>query len=119
MSKSSFYRKIKLITDLSPVEFVKNIRLKACIRTFRKGGTSLESVAYSTGFSSAKYFPPVLRNSSESPRRNFYVGVNWMSDGRTWFYQILGITVCLKGDMHLSIRFRMKLIERFLYYFDN
>lgn len=81
MSKSSFYRKIKLITDLSPVEFVKNIRLKHAYELLEKGETSLESVAYSTGFSSAKYFPPVLRNSSESPRRNFYVGVNWMSDG--------------------------------------
>ena len=56
MSKSSFYRKIKLITDLSPVEFVKNIRLKHAYELLEKGETSLESVAYSTGFSSAKYF---------------------------------------------------------------
>ena len=56
MSKSSFYRKIKLIMDLSPVEFVKNIRLKHAYELLEKGETSLESVAYSTGFSSAKYF---------------------------------------------------------------
>ena len=57
MSKSSFYRKIKLIPRIfSPSRVVKNIRLKHAYELLEKGETSLESVAYSTGFSSAKYF---------------------------------------------------------------
>ena len=55
LSKSSFYRKIKLITDLSPVEFVKNIRLKHAYELLEGGETSLDAIAYSTGFSGAKY----------------------------------------------------------------
>ena len=42
LSKSSFYRKIKLITDLSPVEFVKNIRLKHAYELLEGGETSLD-----------------------------------------------------------------------------
>ncbi|MDR3220181.1 MAG: response regulator [Dysgonamonadaceae bacterium] len=56
VSKSSLYRKIKSITGLSPVEFVRNIRLKCAIQMLKEGICSISEVAYSSGFSSPKYF---------------------------------------------------------------
>ena len=63
MSKSSLYRKLKTITGLSPVEFIRNIRLKeACLRLKDKSIT-ISEVAYSVGFSEPKYFAKCFKNA--------------------------------------------------------
>ncbi len=56
MSKSTLYRKIKSVTGLSPIDFVKNIRLKKAYELLLKNEMSIADVAYYTGFSSPKYF---------------------------------------------------------------
>ena len=56
MSKSTLYRKIKSLTGLSPVEFVKNIRLKHACKMLKDKSISISEVAYSSGFSNPKYF---------------------------------------------------------------
>ena len=56
MSKSSFYRKDKAYHGSFARRVCEKYPAEACIRTFRKGGDVIGSVAYSTGFSSAKYF---------------------------------------------------------------
>lgn len=55
MSKATFYRKIKNLTDLSPADFVRNLRLKhAC--SLLQQGKSVTDTAFACGFSSPKYF---------------------------------------------------------------
>ncbi|MDE7376753.1 MAG: response regulator, partial [Muribaculaceae bacterium] len=55
MSKATFYRKIKNLTDLSPADFVRNLRLKhAC--SMLQQGKSVTDTAFACGFSSPKYF---------------------------------------------------------------
>lgn len=56
MSKSSLYRKIKTMTGLSPVEFIRNIKLKHACRKLKDTSISIAEVAYSSGFSDPKYF---------------------------------------------------------------
>lgn len=56
MSKSSLYRKIKTMTGLSPVEFIRNIKLKHACQMLRVPSVSIAEVAYSSGFSDPKYF---------------------------------------------------------------
>ena len=56
MSKSTLYRKIKVMTGLSPVEFVRNIRLKHAHQLLETGEHSVANVAYASGFSNPKYF---------------------------------------------------------------
>ncbi|MDR0745902.1 MAG: response regulator, partial [Mediterranea sp.] len=56
MSKSSLYRKIKTMTGLSPVEFIRNIKLKHACQMLRIPSASISEVAYSSGFSDPKYF---------------------------------------------------------------
>ncbi len=56
MSKSSFYRKVKAITGISPVEFVRNIRMKHAVSLLQDEEMSIADVAYAAGFSNPKYF---------------------------------------------------------------
>ena len=55
VSKSSLYRKMKLATGLSPIEFIRNIRLKHGSQLL-KDKSSVAEVAYECGFSNPKYF---------------------------------------------------------------
>lgn len=56
MSKSSLYRKTKAIIGLSPVEFIRNVRLKQGVKMLRNKSISVSEVAYTCGFSNPKYF---------------------------------------------------------------
>lgn len=56
VSKSSLYRKMKVMTGLSPVEFIRNIRLKHASQLLKNKSITVSEVAYSCGFSNPKYF---------------------------------------------------------------
>ena len=56
LSKSTLYRKIKTMTGLSPIEFIKNIRLKHACRLLKSQTITISEVAYMVGFSDPKYF---------------------------------------------------------------
>ena len=56
MSRSAFYKKLKSLTTFSPVEFVREIRLKRSIQYFDAGEHNITTIAYEAGFTSAKYF---------------------------------------------------------------
>ena len=56
VSKSSLYRKMKLATGLSPIEFIRNIRLKHGSQLLKDKSISVAEVAYECGFSNPKYF---------------------------------------------------------------
>lgn len=61
-SKSSLYRKIKAMTGLSPVEFIRNIRLKhACVMLKANSG-SISEIAYALGFSNPQYFATCFKD---------------------------------------------------------
>ncbi|MFD1768612.1 hybrid sensor histidine kinase/response regulator transcription factor [Sphingobacterium suaedae] len=57
LSKSTLYRKTKVLLNLSPSEFIKNIRLKhACQMMEKDKSITVSEVAFSTGFSDPRYF---------------------------------------------------------------
>lgn len=56
VSKSSLYRKMKVATGLSPIEFIRNIRLKHGSQLLKNRSISVAEVAYECGFSNPKYF---------------------------------------------------------------
>jgi len=56
LSKSTLYRKMKTITGLSPIEFIRNIKLKHASKMLKSSHISISEVAYSVGFSDPKYF---------------------------------------------------------------
>lgn len=55
MSRSTFYRKLKGLTNFTPVEFVREVRLKKVRDLFDAGEENISTAAYSAGFSSPKY----------------------------------------------------------------
>ena len=56
MSRVQLYRKVKTITDSSPVEIIRITRLQQADRLLRQGGMNVSEVSYEVGFSSPSYF---------------------------------------------------------------
>lgn len=56
MGRTTFYKKIKALTGLAPVEFVREMRLKRAQQYMDAGYGNISEVAYAVGFSNAKYF---------------------------------------------------------------
>ena len=69
MSRSSLYRKIKVITGMSPVELVRNTKLKRSYELLKEGRMNISQVAYAAGFSNPKYFSTCFKEQfGISPR---------------------------------------------------
>lgn len=56
ISRSTLSRKCKVISGCTPLEFIRNIKLKYACALLKKKTISISEVAYATGFSSPKYF---------------------------------------------------------------
>jgi DNA-binding response OmpR family regulator len=56
MSVSSLYRKVKGLSGLSPVDFIRVTRLKKAVTLMEAGEKRIAEVAYKCGFSSPAYF---------------------------------------------------------------
>ncbi|HWB92294.1 MAG TPA: two-component regulator propeller domain-containing protein [Puia sp.] len=56
MARSTFYKKFKSLTNLTVVEFVRDMRLKRGRQFLDAGETNISSIAYAVGFNDAKYF---------------------------------------------------------------
>ncbi|MNL04221.1 Sensor histidine kinase TodS [compost metagenome] len=56
MGRTTFYKKFKSLTNLAPVEFVRDMRLKRSRQLLDANGQNISEVAYAVGFNSAKYF---------------------------------------------------------------
>lgn len=56
VSNSMLYRKLKALTNLSPNEFIRNIRLKTATELLRRKKGNISEIAYQVGFKDARYF---------------------------------------------------------------
>ena len=65
MSRTSFYNKIKALTDESPADYIRVIRLKRAAQLLKEQKHSITEVAEMTGFSDAKYFREVFKKHFE------------------------------------------------------
>lgn len=61
MSRSSFQRKLKGLTGLSPVEFIRLIRLKKAAELLNSGRYRVNEVAYMVGFNKPSYFSAMFK----------------------------------------------------------
>lgn len=61
-SKTNLYRKLKSLTGLPPVSFIRNIRMKAACKLMNeKKHLRINEIAYAVGFKDAKYFSTCFR----------------------------------------------------------
>lgn len=63
LGHSQFYRKIKALTNYTPVELIRNLRLKEARRLLLTSQKSVSEIAYEVGFSSPAYFTKCYRTA--------------------------------------------------------
>lgn len=56
MGRTTFYKKLKSLTSFSPVEFVRELRLKQSKELLDAGTHTISEAAYASGFNSVAYF---------------------------------------------------------------
>ena len=56
MGRTTFYKKFSSLTNLAPVEFVRDMRLKRGKQLLDAGESNISDVAFAVGFNSAGYF---------------------------------------------------------------
>jgi signal transduction histidine kinase/ligand-binding sensor domain-containing protein/DNA-binding response OmpR family regulator len=71
MSKSNLYRKITKLTGMSPVEFIRYIRLQAAAEMIAKDGLNVSEAAYSCGFNDLSYFSKSFKKQFGSSPKKF------------------------------------------------
>lgn len=68
MGRSQFYRKLKALTNLSPVELLRDLRLKRARDLLLTTDKTISEIAYEVGFSTPAYFTKCYREVySETP----------------------------------------------------
>lgn len=61
LERTQFYRKIKALTNFSPVELIKNLRLKQGRHLLKTTEKTVSEIAYEIGFSTPAYFTRCYR----------------------------------------------------------
>lgn len=61
MSRTSFYNKLKALTDQAPADYIRLIRLNRAAQLLRENKYSVTEIADKTGFNDAKYFREVFK----------------------------------------------------------
>lgn len=68
LERTQFYRKIKAITNYSPVELMRNLRLKKARAMVTGSDKSISEIGYEVGFSTPAYFTKCYREAyGETP----------------------------------------------------
>ncbi len=68
LERTQFYRKIKALTNFSPVELMRNLRLKHARHLLKTSDRSVSEIAYDCGFSTPAYFTRCYREAfDETP----------------------------------------------------
>ena len=61
VSRSLLYKKLKVLTGLSPNDFITVYRLKKSVSLMKNGSKSINETAYQVGFNDPKYFSRVFK----------------------------------------------------------
>lgn len=61
MSRTSFYNKIKALTDQAPADYIRIIKLQRAIQLLKEQKYSITEISEMTGFNDAKYFREVFK----------------------------------------------------------
>jgi AraC-like DNA-binding protein len=56
MGRTQFNKKLKALTDLTPVRFIRSLRLKRAAQKIVKEEDTISQIAYSVGFNNLSYF---------------------------------------------------------------
>jgi signal transduction histidine kinase/ligand-binding sensor domain-containing protein/DNA-binding response OmpR family regulator len=71
ISRTQLYRKIGALTDMTPKEFVKDIRLKRAAQLLSSSSLHISEIAYSIGFGDVAYFRRCFKDRFGSSASEF------------------------------------------------
>lgn len=75
MSRSVFFKKLKVLTGLSPVEFIREIRIKRAAELIKIDEYSMAQVAYMVGFSDPHYFSKCFKQVYNMTPTEYKLGI--------------------------------------------
>ena len=75
MSRSSFYRKIKALTDMTPIEYLKTRRLDQAALLLKQG-VRITEVAERVGFTSSSYFAKCFKAKFDCLPKDYVASLN-------------------------------------------
>lgn len=69
LSRSAFFKKLKSLSGLAPVDLVKEVRLNKSVELMKTTDLSISEIAYAVGFRDAGYFSKCFRKKyNQNPR---------------------------------------------------
>ena len=63
MSRTVFYRKMKSLMGVSPVDFMKSMRIKRAVQLLEQDQYTVSEVGYMSGFATPQYFSKVFKET--------------------------------------------------------
>ncbi|WP_163708089.1 hybrid sensor histidine kinase/response regulator transcription factor [Mangrovibacterium lignilyticum] len=67
LGRTVFYNKVKTLTGMSPVEFLRNTKLQIAAQYLSSGGYNVSEAAYLSGFNDLKYFSKKFKERYQVP----------------------------------------------------
>ena len=61
ISRTSLYNRLLEFSGMSPVDFIRSVRLERAANLLEKNSNSISEIAYETGFSNPNYFTKVFK----------------------------------------------------------
>jgi len=80
LSRTHLYRKIKSLTDMTAIEFIRNIRLEYAARLLQQNKLYVSEVAYMSGFKELSYFRKVFKEMYGMSPQEFAESKKVLSD---------------------------------------
>ncbi|MDF2188618.1 two-component regulator propeller domain-containing protein [Paraflavitalea sp. CAU 1676] len=74
MSRTTLYRKLKALTGLSAIEFIRDVRLKRSAQLLQRQEYTVNEVAYMVGFSDVDYFRKCFKQQFGKTPKEFERG---------------------------------------------
>ena len=71
ISRSAFFKKMKSITGLAPIDFVKEIRLSKSVELIKTTNMSVSEIAFAVGFNDSGYFGKVFKKKYKLTPREY------------------------------------------------
>ena len=71
LSRSAFFKKLKSLTGLAPVDLVKEIRLNKSIELIKNSDMSISEIAFAVGFKDSGYYSKCFRKKYDQTPREY------------------------------------------------
>lgn len=71
LSRSAFFKKLKSLTGLAPVDLVKEIRLSKSVELIKSSDMSISEIAFAVGFKDANYYSKCFRKKYDLTPREY------------------------------------------------